>query len=215
MYYRQGGGNGGGEGAKTGRVMIRIGGRSHHWRHLWQPGQQGGYPRLRGAPAGERRMPRLEAVPGAERPPPKKPGQGARGGGQEAQKKTEEPPLPPHQRGGAVRYVDWTNCPRCNFGFSPDQEKLRARTTEASKPPRLWWGEGVQKIMCPLVIGWIMFNCSWGWIFWEESQWTGGGMRLAEYTPPTTTRSKKKKDQQLRELRWRRVLPRRFHPMFI
>ena len=34
-----------------------------------------GYPRLRGAPAGERRMPRLEAVPGTERPPPKKPGQ--------------------------------------------------------------------------------------------------------------------------------------------
>ena len=95
-----------------------------------------GYPRLRGAPAGERRMPRLEAVPGAERPPPKKPGQWARGGGQEAQKETEEPPLPPHQRGGAVRYVDWTNCPRCNFGFSPDQEKLRARTTEATKPPR-------------------------------------------------------------------------------
>ena len=95
-----------------------------------------GYPRLRGAPAGERRMPRSETVPSAERPPPKKPGQWARGGGQEAQKKTEEPPLPPHQRGGAVRYVDWTNCPRCNFGFSPDQEKLRACTTEASKPPR-------------------------------------------------------------------------------
>ena len=95
-----------------------------------------GYPRLRGAPAGERRMPRLEAVPGTERPPPKKPGQWARGRGQEAKKETEEPPLSPQQRGGAVRYADWTSCPRCNFGFSPEQEKRWARTTEGSKPPR-------------------------------------------------------------------------------
>ena len=88
-------------------------------------------------------MPRLEAVPGSEKPPPKKPGQWRRGGEQEAPEETEEPPLPPEERGGVVRYLDWTHCPQCDFGFSPDQEKrrtaarvARARTTEASEPPR-------------------------------------------------------------------------------
>ena len=45
-------------------------------------------------------MPRLEAVPGSEKPPRKKLGQWRRGGEQEAPGETEEPPLPPEERGG-------------------------------------------------------------------------------------------------------------------
>ena len=29
------------------------------------------------------------------------------------------------KRGGVVRYLDWTHCPQCDFGFSPDQERRR------------------------------------------------------------------------------------------
>ena len=47
-----------------------------------------------------------------------------------------------------------------------------------------------------------------------ESQWTGGWNAVGGvYTLPPQLDLKN--DQQLRELSWRWVLPRRFHPMFI
>ena len=58
-----------------------------------------------------------------------------------------------------------------------------------------------------------MFKCSWGWIFWEKVSERGVECGWRSIHPPSQLDLEI--DQQLRELRWRWVLPRRFHPMFI
>ena len=94
MFYRQGGRDGGGEDfdpdwwdepPRTTPVAARS---------------TRGYPRQRGAPAGERKMPRLEVVPD-EKPSVKKPGQWRREEGGEVPEEPEE-----ERRGRPVSGLD-------------------------------------------------------------------------------------------------------------